>query len=130
MAPTESITAIAKLLETLIHQSRDAKTLALIKQIETPYRALEAAYLEAEHKALDHHGKTIRLESENGELRRRIANMEDKDSNEVVRLQGQIQELEVRLKKSNSQALADWFKEKTKQQAEFNKRQNLDHTLY
>lgn len=48
MTPLEAIAAIESLLERLIHESRDAKTLALVKQVETPYRVLHAGYFEAE----------------------------------------------------------------------------------
>ena len=83
MTIPETIISIKKLLAELSKRIKDRESASFVQQIQTHQHTLEAAYLEAEHKALDHHREAIRLESENGELRRKMSDMENKHSNDV-----------------------------------------------
>lgn len=116
MTVSESIIAIKKLLSELSKLTKGRESATFIQQIQTHQQVIEAAYLEAEHKALDYHREAVRVESES---RTR--------DDEMKLLKAQIQELEAKLKKLNSQALTEWMTQKAAQQAEFRKRHTMNY---
>jgi hypothetical protein len=128
MTPLEAIPKITELLSTLIERVKDGKTAALVQQIQTLYQSVQSGYFEAEHKALDYHSNVVRLEAELLEVKRSLKKKEDERLDETTLLKSQMQELELKLKKLNSQALYDWMKQKVAQQAEFRKRHDIDYS--
>ena len=116
MNVAQAIIAIKNLFSELTKRIKDRESASFVQQIQTHQHILEAAYLEAEHKALDYHREAVRLESDS---RTR--------DDEIKLLKSQMQELEAKLKKLNSQALLEWSKQKAAQNAQFRKRHTLNY---
>jgi hypothetical protein len=85
IAANQAIQQIKPLLTELIQRVKDDKTALLVSQIQTHQQTILAAYFEAKQEA-------INLASENFELKRRVAKIEDEQPKLIASVQAGYEE--------------------------------------
>ncbi len=115
MTGLEVIPQIAALITKLIARVKDAKTAAIVLEIQTLFQTLQAAYFAAEKESTESGRKCFALEQANAKLESQTARLKQEQADAITQLKNEHAAEIARFQKATDYAKGEGFSSSAEQ---------------